>query len=775
MIDYDVLKKYGTHNSRLRDMFTATMPEDVGDWTQEEKDAKQKDIDNAKKLQTLIGDRLQDQIAFSLKNSAFYSSVDLAGDSAPINKSIIPLMLYAQGKLDLGACASSLNSCGFGQYVEKDDKGNVKNIDFPKFFEVNVNIIRSVIGRRLAAQANKYAKLYPYLKYESRSTSLVGKIRGDIMSQVVEKVVDDYDWRHHDVQVERDMLLYAQSVDFVRSSWEKEIQVRKKPYAPGLEPPKDQKPEDLEVEDVIVKEGLVFVNPHPSRIFWDNAYPLSSINSDSGCEYIGYWDVCRYRDVALNPMYWNRKNVSFNVFSGLLFSTYANYFSQYYCTIKPPTMANNWDLAGTNDRKNNVSLYSGNQEDTSMLFATMYMKITPNDYGIGTYPYPVWIRFITGGDNTVLFAEIMPSTPAAVAAYNCNDSRQVNVSLAHELMPYQDQMTNLFSSLLLTLKGDSMRILVVDLDSTTPEQIKVFREQIKGEKAYSETTVLEVSRSKLRELGVDPTRVIEMVQATRSNAIDIIFKAIAQLIEIMERLMALSAHEQGRATQHEVSATESVQIEATTEAVYGFISGAIDEFRAAKKRIFYESYMAKGNQNLRLPVINRYTTAAIKKAGFEVVDDESEDLAVLPGPQRHTVIGTREMLEHDYIFTTRDGAERPVNTQAANVMVQLLGVLKDPVIMAALGKERLYEIVNEIFRQSGAGLDLNLELQEGEDNNITPPAMQQLQQEMPQIQTVLEQLTAAVEKNTQNIAAIMQVFPVPTGVEGGQPQQQAAA
>lgn len=764
MIDPKILDDVGTTNARLKEIFTAEMPEKTDDWSDDQKDAKERDIKTRKWFETLIGDRVLEHVQFSLNNHQIYSAVDLAMDSTPINKATYPLMMYAQGKLDMGKCASSLLAAGQGKYINRNDKGDPIDVQLAKWHEANINLVRSIITRRLAAQSNKYSNLYPHFKYEARGTSPVEKLRADLMSQLGDIIADDYDYKHHEVQVMRDMFMYAHSVDFVRSAWEKDQHWRCIPKDHSLVV-EGEKPE---FETVITKEGVAFVNPHPSRVFADNNYPLPSINTDTGCEYIGFWDVTRIGDVRDNMKFWNKNKLMFSSQVVDLFTQFGSFFTQYYCMVTPPK-GNCFptDLSGMNDRKNNVGLYAGEERDAACFLTNYYMKLIPKDHGMGDYPYPVWVRFIQAGDNTIVYAEFLPSTPAAVGSYNENDGRQVNISMAHELMGFQDQLTNLFNHLLLCIQADHIKVLIVDIDSASPDQIKAFRQQVKGESNYTGTTVLEVSRSKMNDLGIKPEEIIQLVEV-RSVAIDIIFKAIAQLLNMVERLMALSPQEQGQPAPREISATESNLLAGTTESVYGFVSDALDEMRAAKKRILYESYMAHGNPDIELPVVNRYPRHVIEAAGFTITGNSGDELNK-QGNARYTVTGTKNLLEHDYIFTSRDGAERPSNTQSANTLVQLLNILQMPQILAQLGKERFFDIINEIFRQSGV-LDLKLELEPGEDDSL---GTDQVAEQQKQQGDVLKQLTDVVHKNTEDIAGMQQV--IAPAQQQMQPQQQPAA
>jgi len=753
MVDLDVLNSMGSSQARLKEIFTAQPPDpSLGP---EEAAKAQEDLKLRNRLEEDIWQRFAQQINYSLRNYEMYSAVDLAWDAAPINKFTVPLLLYAQGRLDVGACAKVVGGIpGHEQYTTKDQKGSITKINVPKFFEVNFNLIRSVITRRLAAQANKYLSLHPYYKYEPRSTSMVGKLRADVLSQVMDIMTDQFDLRHHDVQVLRDAMLYGHSVDFVRASWERYHQIIPDP---------DVNPEFIDKEKpplktVIEKEGVGWINPHPTRVFWDNNYPLSSINSDSGCEFIGFWDVTRYGDIAENPKYWNRKNISYSTAMFQLFATYAQYFTQYLCTITPPCDLDSVDLSAQNDRKNQLALYAQTNYESSMLLGYYFKKIVPSDWGIGRYPYPVWLRMLVAGSQTVVHAEFLPSTPACYLGVNENDSRQLNISIAMELMPYQDQLSQLLSLLMLTIQSSNFRVLAINKDLADADSVAKFRLDAEAKNKYPFAYVFEYSQAKMEQAlpGFNIKSFIELIETSPGNAVTVIFQAIGQLVQLAERLMALSPNELGQPAPREISANESNLIAATTETIYGFISNANDEFRAAKKRILYESYMMCGSPEVRVPVINRYTKKTIEKAGFDVLDEDVEsDVIVEPDKAvYHTVTGTKSKLFYNYVYTSRDGAQRPVNTEAANVLVQLINLLQNPMIAQAVGRERMYNIINEIFRLSGSGIDLKLELEENEPNALGVDKQAQVEQVLSQLASLSEQGQQVDQAQQQQIAQI---------------------
>lgn len=768
LVDFQILRRMHTTNERLREIFTAVPPDPSKiprNETADEKEKRQKyeekvrkDMGYRQNMEREIRVRIDEGVIRSLKDYQFWAAADLAWDASPVNKATIPLIMYAQGKVNIQTAATAMEGLnGATSCVKKDKEGHAYDIDIPRFLECNINLIRSFVTRRLSAQSNIFSDLYPFYKYEARTTGIVGKCRADVLSQRVDIMSDQFDYRHHDVQCMRDAFLYGHCVDFPRSSWEIQRQWVIKDVAKGME--NTETPEsnsDLTAE--IVREGIGWVNPHPSRVFWDNSSALTSINTDTGAEFIGFWDIVRYRDVMQNPSYYNCDSIGWSTkFWGIggIYLNYKSYFDSFLTQIKPPSFpqGSQLDPAGENDRKSNIGVYSVDLEDASLLLTNYFRRLIPKDIGCGDYPYPVWVRFIVASDATVIFAELYPSTPAAVLSINENDSKQLNLSVAHELMAYQDQLTNLFNQMLSICQNAAFRAIGINIDALSEPQVNSVREMLKGVNWSADPLVYEFSLTKLAELGIiKPDQVITVTQAKTESQLTAIFESMAKLIAMAEKLMAMSPAEQGQPAPREISATEVTQIASTTSSIYSFITTSINEFRSAKKRIIYEALVCCSEGQIKCPVMDRYTKETIKKAGFEAIDGTEEGFESPRGMDRYTVIGTKRKLVHDYIFTSRDGSERPANTQAANTLVQLLSqFMNSPVIMSAMGKEKLYEIVNEIFRLSGAGVDLNLELKQGEDNSLGEDEAKKFQQIVQQLAQQMQQLANAVQSDTQDI------------------------
>lgn len=809
MVDFDILSELGTTDDRLRQFFCAVAPTAAREakMTPGEINANKRDVAQRDKFQKWVQGVLYEHICTSLSNHQKYAAVDMAWDSMPINTAIVPLMQYAQGRVGNDKMGEIMGNVPNGdQYLRKDTDGKVTGIDMPKFFEVNVNLLRSVITRRRAAQVQKYDRLWPHYKYEPRDQTQVGKLRADMVTQRMEIMVDQFDYRHHQSQEILHMLLYSKAVSFPRAYWEREVQLEREPG-----PIKTDGGGKIRKRSRVVREGISWVTPHPSRVFYDNQYPITTLNSDIGCEYVGFWDVTRWGDIANNSDYFNRKKVSYS--SGMcdLFTTYWAYFNQYFTTITPPTMGkpegeslenSTYTTTAANDRKNRIGLFvGGSMEQVSTIFSHIWVKVRPQNWGWGRYPHPIWVHLKIAGDSTIVYAKIVPSSPASVSSYNENDSRLFNISLAHELMPFQDQLTNLFSQLLETVKQDLFNVCILNTDVFPDDErgkaaLKEFEELMQNKAKYCSMQMLEVSFTKLAALGIKPEQAFISVRSKPNTAIEQIFKAITEVLNMADRLQVMSQQEVGQQMTHEASATESMNISKATDTVYDFISTGIDEGRAAKKRICYESLIACGSDDIELTVANRYPSSIVEKAGFKASDDQLDSVT---GSSRLT--GNKSDLVHDYCFTSRDGGDRPAGQQAATVLVQMLqaiGNLEQNIqqaVVGAMGKAKVFEIFNTIFHSIDAGVDMNLQVKPGESDDLLisqekqftdmvhrlAQAVQNDGQQIGQMHTLLQALTSVIgqinPQAAQMISAEMQKSAPPQ--QGGntqpqQPQQQQA-
>jgi hypothetical protein len=717
MVDLKVLEEKGTTQKRLREVFTAKS----GD-----------DLVIRERLQDLIQSRIHEGIYHSCSNHSLYLAVDLAWDSLPINKFTIPLLQYAQGKIDIKSCASKMENIDpqlKEKFVEYDDEDNVKDISLTRLYEVSVSLIRSYITRRVAAQVSRFSNLFPYFKYSPRGTDMSSKIRSEVLSQRVEIMTEQFNYRHIFSQSIRSMFMYGFTVLFPKEAWTREVHWRKG--------------EDGEMESFVEKEGVSFVEPHPTRVIYDNSKPLSGINSNLGPSWVGYWDIVRYSSVKNNPEFWNVNEVTYtNSLQGIV-NAYRDFFDFYYDPkiLAFPSKKDDWPFQ--NERVAHTGIYAGEDEDKGMFLSNIFLKLNPKAEGLGDYPFDCWLKVVVASDETVLYAEWLPSLPAIYGGINQNDDRMANCSMAHDLMPYQDQMNNIIYAMLHHMKISMFKIISVDQDALDDDVKEYLMDALAEDTFYEKPKALFYSGAKIADLGIDAKNILTVVDVSKelSQGINQSLQSLFQLLNLVERLMILSPQELGQAAQREISATEVTEIANSTNTIYSFISEGIDEMRAAVKKVLYEHLISCSTTEFNVPVKQRFTAKSIRGAGLDIDDTGDQDEM----PSGRNIIGNPENLVHEFIFSSRDGAERQRDTQAAQTLGQLFQqVMSIPDMAGALGKERIFNILNELFRLSGVGHDLGLEVDEADTQTEMEMGQQafidDMRKKFPQIEKVLQQL-----------------------------------
>lgn len=723
MNDLKVLAKFGCTNERLREIFTSpycgNAPKD--DATDEAKKAYERQEKNYKirrKFEEEIRSNMLEGISTNARNARPCQAVDIAWDSAPISRETVPLLLWAMGKINaprlwdvLSAELGETTAATF--YTKIPTKDEMLKPVVPRICDVKVDIVRSYITRRLASLDALWANQWPLFRYEPRGTEAVAMLRADALTQRVDIMSDAYNYRHLGTQCRRDMLLYGQSFLFPRTAWDRQVSWRFKSTNTG-------EPTD-EVESYITREGLDFVNPHPNRVACDLSAPAANLNTDTGPKWIFYWDITRYRNLCDDPKYFNLDQIWISENWVQLMSLYPEFFNYYFdpCILSWPDI-NGTDPTLANDRPARIGIYASKWKDKGVLVLPYFKRINPKVEGIGDYDAEVWVKLLVAGDSTVIGAEWLPSIPCAYGAINWNDNKVANQSMGMALLAYQDQASNIWSHALQQLRSSLVQLWLIDTDSLDQKIIDEFDKNAANASWWVDAKLLKYSAKKLSDLGIqDPAKAFTIIQNNVQGVMEKAFTAMGQLLNTCDRLMILSPNELGQPNPREVAAREVQEIANSVQAISAFNNEGPREQVAAMKEMIYESLIVCADETVKVPIEGRYTLETIKKAGFTVPDlkESEQDIQVVPVKTR--IMGSLRNLRYDYYFDSRDGAERPQNAKGAQVVQQLLAsLLQIPGIPQAMGKKTIYDMVNTIIRMSGAPVNDQLQMAEGEGDAI---------------------------------------------------------
>lgn len=662
------LEKAGLTPKKLKALFTAEKPSE-----------------KIKDLTERISSRVKDGVTRSMREARLWWAIDRAYD-VPFRQTAATLVEGLMSK-KLGGQESVKIAESWGLthlLVPQLDKAGKPccypgthdpklTLHLPTFTQIFLPLV-------LSYSKIRHAKLFsdidqtPLYKYEPLKLTSKNRMKCEIITDRVDVMTTQMGYR----MAERDsifqMLQYGIALNFPMEKWYVEEQ-----------PGEDDKPE-------IVKEGIRWAIPHPSKMYYDLAHRTSTLNTDTGCEYAGYWDVQRWRDVRTNKNYFNTDKVSYGP-SDWITNHWNPYNTLYPCQMSFPSISS--PGSGDLDRQKQISLYSTADDDKATIVAPHFEKLIPSDWGLGDYDYPVWFRFVMGHTDTVIFAEPLCYRPTVYYGYDADTNRALNASLALELLPHQDMLGNYLSQLLYSIKKNLASVTFYNEEIVSADDIRKIDSP--DEAVYR--GLMFIGRSK-RELSWQQNTTDEAfhnVSFPKHNIQEIVTGIMTHL-SLMERMLGFSAQEVGQTAGHEQSATEITTIHGNSNVRLDHTRGFVEDGMNARKRTLYDGMMAYSDDDIlaQIAEVNDKTRAQLKDIGFSI-EEEAE-----PGRTKAGVRGKKKSLDIDGFTSNREGGKRINNIQIAAAMIKMFEtVLAQPLLVQAMGLPQIADMLNLVFEYAG--------------------------------------------------------------------------
>jgi len=730
-----LITKHGLDPKSLKPLFT------IEDGFAEKKPS-------VKKLCNQIRDALRAGIDRNRRDYRLFRALDWARDTDFYQISFTQLRGLLSSKPDDKAVLDTVNSWGLAHMLpdELDANGNVccgangkpkKLINLPVFTNIFIPLVIAYVTIRWAKLFNE-RDLVPLLKYEPVQFTKENRARCEILTQLVQRQSTQFDYkadlRQHILQT----LHYGFCIEFPREAWFVENQ------------------EDESGKEKIVREGLRFNLPHPSRVYYDLYHRLSTLNSNTGCEYAGYWELCRYGSIKDHPLYWNKDKISFGSMGWFDIGT-SDFLEQVFpCQMKFPDLTKR-GIGGTGplDRESELgsTYYNTNDYDAAALKTQHFQRIIPKEHGLGTYEYPVWFRFVMASDNAVLYAEPLAFDKLPVSAYDADFNKSRFNSLALEALPFQDHIGNLFSQWIAAVRENLRNPVFYDKDKVPEEAVKELRNL--GNKTFSGRLYIPFSATERYRLNEYQREAFFTPQLTHHNTAELA-ALISGVLDMLERVLQFSSQELGQPASHEQSATESRIIQQYVSNRVQLTGSFIDDAVYAKKCMIYDATMAHADDSITVGVSSSFaaTEAEFKKLmdklGFTIQDEGMDPND--PDPMR-TVKGSKSQLQLETFASTRDAATRIDNPAIADAMSKIfLAIANNPVLIQSIGPVQLVELLNQIvqqaIQQAGQGISQVLGQQQ-EAEQAQDQQMQALAAAVAALAQRLEQAEAAVAMAAQ--------------------------
>lgn len=655
-----------------------------------------------KALVDMLAVRVKDGRDFGLRDYRVYAAIDEAYNipykqiSPTLIRKIIENRYNTPTELEADFKAWGLDMASLYSTVKGEDGQEKRFLKERTFWKVFVPLVKAYLTIRQAKLFSDRDQ-YPFLKYEPPIIDEERMAMGDILTQLVQRISHQYGYKAVFRQALHNALKYGVCLQFPVEAWHSE----------------ETADTDGDGKHV-VKEGLRYNIPHPTRLAWDMNHRLSTINTDTGCEWASYWSVCRYGDVMDNPHYWNKDKVSTMPSNYFTSSVAGNYFKEVFPCVMTPVLRND---GNKNDREEASNCYyQTSDRDKGMFRTDIFCKLTPSEWGIGEYKHPLWFRFVMANDDSVIYAEPLAYCPALYLGYDADENQSRNTGMALEILPWQDLTGNVLSQWLLSVKVNLKNVIPYDKDQVNDETMNEL-------KATSEdvgvVTWLPYSSRMARAKQEDPSKMFTPISMPR-NDISQFVVTLDRIFNIMERLLNMSASETGAAGAH-IQTAEEIRVIATNVSTrLSFTGSFVDDYMDAWKRQLYYASRSYCDEEFQVQVmaIDDDAKKSLEKIGFEF--EKSGKTMVVKGKRNKVVFET--------FFSVREGEDRINSPEVASVMLQTIQAVAKTGLIEQLGPEQMVELFSRVARLSGAPRDFRLRLPKQGGKELVvggPPAQQQ--------------------------------------------------
>lgn len=630
----------------------------------------------------------------------------------------------------------------------RDPKTNaeVVKVNVPAFFSVMVPLVRSYLNIRRSKIINDRTR-DPFLQYSPAIRNKENRVRCEALTSRVEQMNQQYNYLEDLNQEVFSMLLYGRGMEFTMEEWDTEEQTI---YD-----------ENGKETDAIVRAGLRYTHPHPTRQYWDMAHPIKSLNTDTGCTFAGFWRVIRYGELL--DMAGVDEEGWYNVDKVIIGQTDwwtsgpASWFwkTVYPCTIKVPTPS---VPDGVDDRESYLSAhpyYTPDLRDASVLIVEHREKIIPKACGLGNYDKPVWARFVVAGDGTVIYAAPLCYHPVNIYKDNGDEKRREDASLALQLVPFQDQLSNLLTQYLLAVKQNLANLTMIDSNIIDQATIKTIRNL--GETWYRSLNVYDYDAKKQIRMNNNPANAVISHRFPQLDTQSIMM-AMKTVIDMAERVLQFSSLEIAQAASHQQTKAEVDKIQVTTSNLLKYTGLPVDQGLASKARQVHEAIVNYDEDEFwaQIPTDTPLTKEQLSKMGIELQGDRDDE------EKRMHVKVKKSAVALLSFASTPPSDERETDIEAATAMATFVrDIMMNPITAQAIGAKQAIDLSNQIAKLAGIRLEVPLV----DKTDATQAMMQEQAQAM--LKGVAEQILQAAEQNSMKIVkeALVPVIGVIKDVE----------
>jgi hypothetical protein len=643
----------------------------------------------------------------------------------------------------------------------------IKRINAPAFTRIVVPLVVAYIKIRWARLSND-RRMVPLFKYDPVISDQYSRLKCDALTHNIEMQARQMGYFETLKQAIFRMLLYGSCIKFPVEEWYQECQEVEAASPFPAEGEEMSIPveggESLKIKKVIVKEGIRYHMPHSTRTYRDHSHNPSTMNTDTGVEYGGYWKIMKWGQVVSNKDFYNLDIVGYGNFNEW-FQRHRQH-SYWANTLRGGALEFPGSVTtkpgGSLDAESHVSdWYSKDWSDKPIIITEHYEKLIPKDFGLGDYEYPVWFRFVIAADDTPLYVAPVGYCPLIWYGYDYAEGRTHNASMALEVLPFQDQFTNLMTQLLLTTRQNLANITFVNSDLVNQKDIDKINNW--GERIYrSVLNLVPISFQKFLVKQQSDPRMAVISHKFPVGDTTALINSMNIILDTLERVLVMSSQEVGQAASHEQTREEVRNISQNTSTRVTFTAIGIDSAVDAWKKQLYAAKMAYGAPSFwaQVPMDQPIDKEVLEKLGFTYAAPYNKT-----DRKAHVLVKNKSALAYESFASNRDGQDRVDDVATATAMNQFLKeTIANPDLFAALGVEQIIQVLNQIAKFAGFPRDfklINTGQTEGQQQQIMGAMQEMAQALQEQIAKSQEDIQGALgaitEKNVQQDQSLQQL------------------
>lgn len=566
-----------------------------------------------------------------------------------------------------------------------DPKTNksVKGLSIPAMYHITLSLARNATMQRSARLAADRLQV-PTFKFEPAYQTMDNRLRAEVVTQRVGQMDREFGYAHHMVQGIQQSCMYGHAISFPVEEW-----YETKGYHNG--------------QLVASKAGVRFVLPHPSRSYFDLDHPLSTLNTDTGCRYVGYWRVITFGSLR-QQAYWNRERVKYSKRAtdpewALFFNTTGQ------CRMASQFQDGNWFSDNDREKLSDAPYFTASDDDRPVFITEHFEKINLKSELDDRLPdIDVWFRIVLGSDDTPLYMAPLPTRMTSAFIYEPLDTRALMNGMMVEGLAFDHHATNIFSQSILTLRQNLANVTMFDEDVIDSAQVRKDIEN-PNESFFRKLNFWGFSGRKLSKQQANLDQAFRPYSFPKQSIMEHVL-VLEKLLMLMERVLGISAQETGSYASHEQSAAEVRAIQVWSNQRITLQGFYVDCTCEAFKSSVYGALMAYGTSDNYAMIDASYTEEFLGKLGFTVVGQTGDGRVQISAPS--------DKLYVEHWAERRDGPNRIPWEQIGNQMTQMISsVLGNPNLASAVPPEQLIQLLNYALEAGGFPKDFRLDPKAG--------------------------------------------------------------